>query len=729
MSDSATLTVVRKTDAFLKFLGLCLLAGILVAGLLFPIVGAVGVASNKASDTVDSVSAELANVAPPLVTTVTDSAGNPIATLYDQYRIPTAANEINDAMKWALISVEDKRFLEHHGVDWLGTLRAALSNSAGADTQGASTLTQQYVKNYLINVIYRNDPVGQQMAQEQSIARKVKEARIAIQLETKLSKDEILTDYLNVVEFSHKIYGIGAAAQAYFGTTADKLTVTQAALLAGMVNNPPAYDPWNRPEQAIQRRNLVLDRMVDNRKLAPEDGERLKAEPLGVVPDGPSKPASNCVGAGPENGFFCQYVEDYLVTHGMSKEDLYTGGYTIRTTMDQNANHQAKVSAETQVKKTQKNVANTLSLVRPGKNRHEVVALAANRDYGPDASKGQTTYALPSDVSNVTGAGSSYKIFTTAAALEQHKAGIYSTIQTPQSYSSKVFVGGKPSCPRVALGTYAYCLSNYGEGNYGPSMSLQQALATSPNTGFVILEEQAGIGPVLDMARRLGMRNTMLSNAANGGSVNPNGPSSAYQMSQQKYYGPEGPNKTGFGSFTLGVSPTSGLELANVAATIMSGGVWCPPTPINSVTDRFGRPGSPLHEDPCEQAVPEGLANTLAVGMSKDITEGTAHAAAAAANWTRPAIGKTGTTDVSGSAAFVAAVPQLAGAAMVFRPDFPIGGLIDGGVGNVTAVQGTGNGNMFGGNTPARTWFGAMTAILANEPVLPLPPSDPAYEH
>ncbi|HVW42405.1 MAG TPA: transglycosylase domain-containing protein [Amycolatopsis sp.] len=718
----------RKTDGLFKLLGLCLLAGILVAGVLFPVVGAAGVVSNKASETVESMSAELANVPPPLVTTITDSAGHPIATLYDQYRIPTPSDKINEAMKWALVSVEDRRFYEHHGVDWKGTIRAALSNSTGGDTQGASTLTQQYVKNYLINVIYRDDPVGQQKAQEQSVARKLKEARIAIQLETQMSKDDILTSYLNVVEFSRKIYGVGAAAQTYFGTTADKLTVPQAALLAGMVNNPPFYDPWTHPERATERRNLVLDRMVENRKLAPEDAVQMKAEPLGVVPGGPSKPAANCTGAGPENGFFCQYVQDYLLTNGMTKDDLYTGGYTIRTTMDQNANHEAKVSAEQQVDKTQKNVANTLSLVRPGKDRHEVVALAANRDYGPDADKGQTTYALPSDVSNVTGAGSSYKIFTTAAAMEQHKVGIYSTIQTPQSYVSNVFLGGGPSCPLVARGTRAYCLSNYGESGYGPSMSLQQALATSPNTGFVILEEQAGMGPVTEMARRLGMRNTMASNSANGGAVDKNSKDPVYNMSQQKYFGPGGSLQAGLGSFTLGVSPTSGLELANVAATIMSGGVWCPPTPIGAITDRDGNPKK-INEAPCEQAVPEGLANTLAVGMSQDDTSGTSAAAARAANWNRPMIGKTGTTQNSGSAAFVAAVPQLAGAAMVFRPDNPIGGLIDGGPGNVTATRGSTDGNMFGGKTPARTWFGAMTNILNGQPVLPLPPSDPAYEH
>jgi membrane peptidoglycan carboxypeptidase len=503
-----------------KLLGLCLLAGVLVAGILFPVVGAAGVVSNQASDTVESMSSDLADVPPPLVTTVTDSAGNPIATLYEQYRIPTRPDQISAAMKWALISIEDRRFYDHHGVDWKGTLRAAISNTSGGDTQGASTLTQQYVKNYLINVIYRKNELGQQKAQEQTIARKLKEARVAIELETKMSKPEILAGYLNVVEFSRQIYGVGAAAHAYFNTTADKLTVAQGALLAGMVNNPSLYDPWNHPDNAKQRRNLVLDSMVDNRKLAEADAERIKKEPLGVVPGGPEKPASNCVGAGPENGFFCQYVQDYLVDHGIDKEKLYTGGYTIRTTMDQAANHAAKESAEQQVDKKQDNVANTLSLVRPGKKRHEVVALAANRDYGPDADAGQTEYALPSAISNVTGTGSSYKIFTAAAALAKGTYGIYDTVRSPSSYVSHVFSGSPAPCPYIAPYTRGYCVSNASDG-YPPSMTLQQALATSPNTAFVILEEQVGMGPVLNMASKLGMRKTMASNAATGDEPDP----------------------------------------------------------------------------------------------------------------------------------------------------------------------------------------------------------------
>ena len=718
----------RKADGLFKLIGLCLLAGVLVAGVLFPIAGAAGVISNQASETVEKTSSDLADIPPPLVTTITDNAGKPIATLYNQYRIPVTDDQINDAMQWALVSVEDKRFYEHNGVDWKGTLRAAVSNGTGGDTQGASTITQQYVKNYLINVVYRDDSVGQKKAQEQSIARKLKEARIAIQLETKLTKKQILAGYLNIVEFSRQIYGIGAAAHAYFNTTPEKLTVPQAALLAGLVNNPVTNDPWKHPAAATARRNLVLDRMVDNQKLAKADAERFKAEPLGVNPDTPAKPAANCIGAGAEAGFFCQYVEDYLLKSGMTKDDLYSGGYTIKTTLDEKANHEAKVSAEAQVDKTQPYIANTLSLVKPGKDRHEVVALAANRDYGQDQNAGQTTYALPAGVYNTGGAGSTFKMFTSAAILDKGIAGIYSPVDMPDSYTSHVFSTSKSGCSTTPTGkpaTYWYCVGNAGDySKAAANATLQTALATSPNTTFVALEDQLGsTGPAIDMASRLGLRDTMASTTG-GGTVDPKSEDKLKTKSQAETYGPTA-NSPGFGAFTLGFSPVSGLEMGNVAATILSGGVWCPPTPIAGVTDRNGKPIQ-VKEAACEQAVPEGLANTLAVGMSKDDQPGgTSAAAARGVGWDRPLIGKTGTTQGNVSAAFVAGTPQLAGAAMTFK--FGGGGqagICDSGPGSVRICSG---GNIFGGKAPARTWFGAMKNIMEGQPVMQLPQPDPKY--
>src|SRR5688572_5865171 len=390
-------------------LGLCLLAGVLLAGMLFPVVGATGLVSNRASDTVDSISADLVTTDPPLITTVTDKDGLPIAYLFDQYRVLTPPEKISPTMKAALISVEDRRFYEHQGVDWKGTIRAGLTNQvSGSVSQGASTLTQQYVKNYLVHVVARNNKLEQAKAQEQTIARKMREARISLQLERKLGKEEILARYLNVVPFGSTIYGIAAAAQAYFNTTPDKLTVPQAAVLAGMVNSPSALDPEAYPDKALQRRNQVIDRMVENDKLSHDAGEAAKKEGLGLA-NPVRTPPNGCVGAGPENGFFCSYVVNYLQRAGFSEEQLRTGGYTIQTTLDRAVTSQAKAAAEAGVAKGTGGIANTMAVVKPGKERHDVLALVANRDYGLKAEQHQTTFDLPSGVENKFGAGSIYK--------------------------------------------------------------------------------------------------------------------------------------------------------------------------------------------------------------------------------------------------------------------------------------------------------------------------------
>ncbi|SNR63212.1 Membrane carboxypeptidase (penicillin-binding protein) [Haloechinothrix alba] len=722
----------RKTDGLLKLIGLCLLAGGLVAGLLFPVVGGLGVMSNEASATVDDMSAELANDPPPLVTTITDADDEPIATLYDQYRIPKANDQISDAMKWALISVEDRRFYEHHGVDWKATMRAAITNQTGGDTQGASTLTQQYVKNYLINVVHGGDDpedrVGQQRAQEQTIARKLQEARIAIQLENRMSKEQILTGYLNVVEFTHEIYGVGAAARSYFDTEAEDLTVPESALLAAMVINPAMLDPWKYPERAKERRDLVIDLMVRNRKLSEEDAEEAKDESLGVVADGPNRPPANCTGAGPEHGFFCQYVEDYLIESGIDREDLYQGGYTIKTTLERDVNRRAKESAEEQVDKTEDNVANTLSLVRPGTERREVVALAANKDYGTDPEKGQTSWALPSAVTNVTGAGSAYKIFTAAAALRERITGVYDEIDVPDRHVSEVFVSQQSQCPPLnQYGDKKYCVTNAEGADFPSKLSLQDALAQSPNTAFVILAEQAGMDNIVELASKLGMRRSMAKNGT-GSEPDPESDNQAVALSQKELYGPSG-NSPGLGSFTLGPAALSGLELANVGATILSDGVWCPPTPIREVVDRNGDTVD-IEEQECEQAVDEDVADALADGLSKDhLPGGTAHRAASEVDWgERPMIGKTGTTQNNSSGAFLGATPQLSGGAMVFRPDRPNGGLCYNGPGNVHACDAD-DGTMFGGRTPAQTWFGAMSEILDGEDEEPIPEAPDAYRN
>ncbi|ONI90855.1 penicillin-binding protein [Saccharothrix sp. ALI-22-I] len=701
---------------FAKLAGLCLVAGLLLAGIALPVVGAAGIVSNRLSDYVATMSVNMIDTPPPLMTTITDKDGVPFAYLYDQYRVLTPPDRIAQTMKDALISAEDRRFYEHNGVDWLATARAAMRNqSEGTVSQGASTITQQYVKNHLVHVAARKDVAGQKEAQEQTIARKLREARIAMHVETQLTKEEILARYLDVVPFGGTIFGIAAASQAYFETTPDKLTVPQAAMLAGLVNSPTFLDPEARPDKAIERRNMVIDLMLENAKLSPEDAEMHKRAPLGLST--PVRPLpTGCVGAGPEFGFYCSYVVNYLTSNGYTLEELKVGGYTIQTPLDRKLTIHAKQAAETQVPKLTPGIANTAAVVKPGKQRHDVVALVANRDYGLKKEEFQTQFDLPSGVENKFGAGSVYKVFTAAAALEKGH-GIETVVQSPTSHTSSVFRGGAPNCPPTGEPfTYWYCLRNYDD-SYPPQMTLKEALATSPNTAFVILEEKVGLDAAVDMASRLGMRETMATNIA-GVPPDPKAEQKELRVSQSEFFKV---NKNA--SFTLSPAPTSTLELANVAATIMSGGTWCRPSPISKILDRHGKQVE-FVEPPCEQAVEEPLANALVAGLSADFSgRGTAAAAASQFGWKRPGLGKTGTTEAYKSAAFLGATPDYAGAVQVFNDSTSPSGICIGG----GAPTLCGEGNIFGGTLPARTWFDFMTKAHAGLPEKPLPPVEPRY--
>jgi len=681
-------------NALIRLLGLCLLAGLLVAGLMFPAVGGIGLASNQASETVNSVSSSLVQSQVPMVTTITDKDGVPIAYVFDQNRFNTPPKAIADTMKAAIIAIEDRRFFEHNGVDWRGTARALMSNlsSSGSalEGQGASTLTMQYIKNYMLYAVAQND-AERAAAVESTPARKLREVRVALQLEKQLSKDEILARYLNIVFFGHNAYGVASAARTYFNTTPDKLTIPQAALLAGMVRSTTEYDPVEHPEQALARRNVVIDEMANVGSITPAQADAAKAEPLGI--QRPLTGLTNgCVGAGPADGFYCQYTLDYLATVGFPEDKLRRGGYLIRTNLDRRASDIAKRAVVAEVPTQTVGIANAMAIVEPGRERHAVRALVANRDYGLDADAGQTSYALPSLVQGF-GAGSIYKIFTSAALLERGM-GILNPVPVMDAYTSRVFRdNGGP-----------YTVTNAGKYRNG-SVTLQTALAISPNTTFVALEDRLGkIDPVVDMAYRLGMRQSLNHKDGQGRSI-------ADAVKKEKR-----------GSYTLGAEPTSPLDLANVGATLMSGGKWCPPTPIDAILDRNGRP-VPVAEPACEQAVPEGLANSLAVGLSKDDQPGgTSFAAAQAARWNRPLLGKTGTTQNNRSAGFLGATPQYSGAVLVW-PD----GSHPAPICDTTPPRLCSNGDIFGGKVPARTWFDAMVPLHEGLPVLPLPPTEPRY--
>jgi membrane peptidoglycan carboxypeptidase len=687
------------TVTVIKLAWCCLLASVVVAGLMFPVVGGFGLLSNRASDVVANGSAQLVEGEVPQVSTMVDAKGNVIAWLYSQRRFEVPSDQIANTMKLAIVSIEDKRFAEHNGVDWPGTLTGLSGYLSGnLDTRGGSTLEQQYVKNYQLLVVAQTD-AEKRAAIETTPARKLREIRMALTLDKTFTKPEILTRYLNLVSFGNGAYGIQDAAQTYFGINASELNWQQAALLAGMVQSTSTLDPYTNPDGALARRNLVLDTMIDN---LPEHADELRAakeQPLGILPQ-PNELPRGCIAAG-DRAFFCDYVLEYLARAGISKEQVAKGGYLIRTTLDPDVQIPLKSAIDGIASPDLEGVASVMSVIKPGKDSHPVLAMASNRTYGLNTDAGETMQPQPFSLVG-DGAGSTFKLFTTAAALEMGM-GINAQLDVPGQFQAKgLGSSDTPGCPKET-----WCVKN--AGGYRGSMNVTDALATSPNTAFAKLISQVGVQRSVDMAVRLGMRSYALPGTARDYDPDSNESLADFIKRQN------------LGSFVLGPFELNPLEFANVAATLASGGVWCPPNPIDKVVDRNGKDVAVTTET-CEQVVPEGLANTLANAMSKDDQgSGTAAGSAGAAGWDLPMSGKTGTTEAHRSSAFLGFTNRLAGASYIYDDSTTPGDLCS------FPLRQCGSGNLFGGNEPARTWFTAMKPIANNYGEVKLPPTDARY--
>ncbi|QVI28805.1 Membrane carboxypeptidase (penicillin-binding protein) [Mycolicibacterium neoaurum] len=681
----------------IKLMWCCLLAAVIAAGLMFPVVGGIGLMSNRASDVVANGSAQLVEGDIPAVSTMTDSQGNPIAWLYTQRRFEVPSEQIANTMKLAIVSIEDKRFAEHNGVDWQGTLTGLSGYLSGnLDTRGGSTIEQQYVKNYQLLVVAQTD-AEKRAAIETTPARKLREIRMALTLDKTLTKPEILTRYLNLVSFGNGAFGVQDAAQTYFGINASELNWQQAALLAGMVQSTSVLNPYTNPEGALARRNVVLDTMIEN---VPQEAEALRAareQPLGVLPQ-PKELPRGCIAAG-DRAFFCDYALDYLARAGLSKDQVAKGGYLIKTTLDPNVQATVKSAVNQFAPADTAGVASVMSVIRPGKEAHPVLAMASNRTYGLNTEAGETMQPQPFSLAG-NGAGSVFKIFTVAAAMEMGM-GINSQLPVPAAFQAKgLGSSSSPGCPPAT-----WCVRN--AGGYRDSMSVTDALATSPNTAFAKLISQIGVQRAVDMSVRLGLRSYALPGTARDYDPESNESLADFVKRQN------------IGSFTLGPIEVNGLELSNVAATLASGGVWCPPNPIAQVFDRHGNEVAVTTET-CEQVVPEGLANTLANAMSEDDRgSGTAAGAAGSAGWSLPMSGKTGTTESNRSSAFLGFTSEFAAANYIYDDSTQPSELCS------FPLRQCGSGNLFGGNEPARTWFTAMKPLTPDTVVLP--PTDPRY--
>lgn len=663
---------------------------------MFPLAGGFGFASNRATDAVDNVSAELVEGTVPAVTTMTDVTGNPIAWLYEQRRFEVPSEKISNEMKLAIVSIEDKRFADHHGVDWQGTLRAFMTNTTSGEVQqGASTIDQQYVKNYQLLVVAKND-AERRAAIETTPARKIREIRMALTLDKKLTKDEILTRYLNLVPFGNGSFGVQDAAQTYFGIDAKDLNVPQAAMLAGMVQSSSALNPYTNPDGVLERRNTVLDTMITNIPDRATEIRAAKTAPLGVLPEPKALPRG-CIAAG-DQGFFCDYALQYLAASGLSRDQINRGGYTIKTTLDPSVQKSVKAALVANADPQLDGIANVMNVVQPGQDQHRVLAMGSSRAYGLDTDAEQTVQPQPYTLVG-HGAGSIFKIFTTAAAMEKG-LGTSAVLDVPRRFEARgMGNGGARGCPAAT-----YCVENASP-NYAAKLSVTDALAQSPNTAFVKLIESTGVTPTVDMAVRLGLRSYTATGSSGFGDQ-----SMADMQKQQN-----------LGSFTLGPTWVNPLELSNVAATLASHGKWCPPTPIDSITDREGKPVS-ITQEACEQVVDPGLADTLSVALSKDDQPGgTSFAAANAAGWKLPMSGKTGTTESHMSSGFLGFTNNLAASVLVYGDSTTPGEICS------APLRPCSDGNLYGGTEPARTWFQAMTPVVGNFGPVALPAVNEKY--
>jgi membrane peptidoglycan carboxypeptidase len=675
MSENARV----RTLTLAKLAATIVVAGALLAGLLLPWVGGTGLVARNSASLLDALPVELTDATPAGNTQVLAADGSLITYFYDHNRIPVQPDQIADVMKQALVDIEDSRFYDHNGLDIQGTLRALLTNvAAGTVREGGSTLTQQLVKQTLLETA--TTPEEQAAATEESVARKLREARLALALEEKYTKDEILARYLNIVYFGHGAYGIEAAALTYFSVHAIDLTLPQASMLAGLVQSPANDDPITNPENATARRDQVLERMYNLHHISAADRDALTGQPVEVAPG--AAPPHGCISAR-IGGFFCAYLENYLVSQlGLTRNQLDNGGLVIKTTLRpdmQAAGDQGVLNTLPMGDP----LAGMYTALEPGTG--SILAMSVNRRYGcsdPDCES-----VVLNDAAS-QGSGSTYKTFVAAAALERGFSQYY-TLTTGDPYTSRVYSG--PCEGRDTNGKY--CVRN--AGRYPATLDLERALYMSSNTYFLGLEDALGsIEQPVRMAEAMGMRFDR-----------PNQFPADQIIAENR------------GSFTFGTDATSPLDLASAYNTLAANGTQCDPSPVLDILDREGQPltnddGTPIvltPEQRCTpEAIPPGVATTLNQILRKDVEPGfTGQTARRAYIPGHQIAGKTGTSQENFSVAFVGYTPKYTASVMVLNPkrNQDVGG--------------------FGGGKGATIWHDAMAPILEGQPMVPFPPADP----
>ncbi|MGO4957928.1 transglycosylase domain-containing protein [Luteococcus sp. Sow4_B9] len=470
------------------------LCGVLVAGLVLPplLLGAVTIRAVAEQST--QLAEDLATPQPAGRTRLLMADGTHLAWLYDLNRQPVALDQVSPWMVKAQLAAENHRFYDQGPIDPMGIARATLGNiTTDGQAGGGSGITQQYVKMLLVEQALLDDnKAGIQAAQERSITRKVRELRYAIGVEQKLTKDQILTGYLNLAYYGDGAYGVEAAAQHYFGTTAKKLTLAQAALLAGIVKSPTAYNPVTHPTAALQRRNTVLARMQAVGLATPKQVAHARKEPF--RPQTVTSVRSGCTGT--RNPFICDAARRELLTwpalgpdEQARRNTLHRDGLTIRLTTDPELQDQTQQAISDTIAPADPAIA-VMSTVQPGTGR--VLAMAQSRPQ-MGSKKGQTWYnhPLPLADGGAEGyqAGSTFKTFTMAAAFDQGLTS-HLTYDSPASINLSGMTFDTCNGPFTFTGNHT--VWNLADQKFG-RIPMTTAAQKSVNSYFIQLEQAVGL--------------------------------------------------------------------------------------------------------------------------------------------------------------------------------------------------------------------------------------------
>ncbi|MBO0811011.1 MAG: transglycosylase domain-containing protein [Microlunatus sp.] len=685
---------VKATGRALLFLFVSVMAGCLVAGLALTPVAATAVGARAAGRLLPKLSLSLREPPQAQRSTLLAANGRVIGHFYDQNRVSVPLDRIAPIMQRALIAIEDDRYYSHGALDVRGTIRALVADLAtGSTVQGGSTLTQQYVKLVLVNkAVLAGDQAAVQRATADTLARKITELRYALSVEHRLSKNQILQRYLNIAYFGDGAYGVEAAAEHYFGTTAANLTLPEAAMLAGLVQSPYAYDPVVHPFAGIGRRDEVLNRMAELGVITRRSAiaaERAGFDQHRVVPM-----SSGCQGS--PYPFVCDYARRSLLqlpslgsTPAARAKLVDRGGLTIRTTLDVTAQHAAQHAIRTIIGPKDPLIATT-DIVQPGTGK--IIAMAQSRPVMGSA-RGHTyyNYSAPADLGGSQGfqAGSTFKAFTAAAAFEQ---GIPMTHLIDAS-ATRTYTGTRfPTCSGHSVITN-WTVSN--STGVNGTMTMLTGTVDSVNNYFVQLELQVGMCNVIKMAQRLGVQtNTPLA------------PIGSYD------------NKP---SFTLGTPEVSPLSMAGAYATFASGGIHCTPVIIDKITTGTGAQLDGPDAD-CRRVISPGVAAAVDYLFRHVMAVGTGLPARTLDP--RPEAGKTGTIDSNAAVWFNGFTPNAETVSMIavdntrtpFRKGGP--GYISTGLKYYTVpstgvlLSGTG-----GGDAGHDLWRPTMQAYLSSLPV------------